>query len=157
RDPLFRTHASRAARSLQTLKRVLHPPLERSVRIAQPPFGGHGAIVVRLDLARRVQLILEASRSDERHRPSLNLSCVAISLFGKRSVIAKKDDAEFLGIIVKKPVIDASLSGFISKNRVVGLHEEIPAVKPVKLFLAGHNDAWSKNAVVCPRFGSPPA
>src|SRR5262245_58551901 len=30
------------AASLQTLKRVLHPPLERAVLIAQPPFGGSG-------------------------------------------------------------------------------------------------------------------
>src|SRR5262245_15013522 len=145
------------AASLQPLKRVLHPPLERAVLIAQPPFGGHGAIGVRLALPRGVQVILEARRSDERHRPSLHLSCVSISVLGERPVITEKDDAEPLGIIVIEPVIDAPLSGLIPENRVVDLHEEIPAVKPVKLFLTGHNDTWSKNAVVCPPFCSPPA
>jgi hypothetical protein len=140
-----------------TAEYVVHPRLEFTALIAQPPLHRHGAIAVRFDLAHGVQVILEASRSNEGECASVDLAFIAIAVFGKRPVITEEDDAKLLRVSVIKPIVDARLSRLVTKDSVVGLHEKVAPVEPAKLFDAGDGNTWSKNAVVGLRSRLPPA
>jgi hypothetical protein len=86
---------------------VLHPWLELPAFVAQPPPDRHGAVVIPSHLARGVQVILEASRPDESEYTIHDLSLIAITVFGKRPVVAEEDDAKFSGLRIIEPIVDA--------------------------------------------------
>jgi hypothetical protein len=136
---------------------VAHPGLEFTTLIAQPPPHRHGTIVVRFDLARFIQVILEARWSNEGQRPSIDLSFIAIAVFGEWPVVAEEDDAELLRVSIMEPVVDAPLCRLVTKDRVVRLHEEVAPLKPGKLLDAADVDGWSSTAMAGSRSRLPPA
>src|SRR5262249_47738305 len=92
----------------------------------------------------------------EREHPVNNLSFVTVALLRKRSVIAEEDDAKLPDVSVVEPLVDAPLRGFAAKDRFVGLHQEVAAVEPVKLFDAGDRYGGPKSAGLRPRSRLPP-
>jgi hypothetical protein len=135
---------------------VGHPSLKLPRIIAQPPFDDDAAAVVLPYPASGVQVVLEPCRSREHERPVNNLPFVTVSLLRKRSIVTEEDDAEFPGVGIIEPIVDASLGGLVAKNGLVGLYQKVAAVEPVKLFDAGDGATRSEDGGIRPRSRLPP-